>query len=80
MIEKNKEISSASEALADFVVKERIEKYNMKNIKQIVTIRLSPETLKIYKSLGKGYTGMMADILEYAAKNPNFLELLKKDV
>jgi hypothetical protein len=29
--------------------------------------------LEQYKSLGKGYTGIMADVLKYAVENPNIL-------
>jgi uncharacterized protein (DUF4415 family) len=38
-----------------------------------VTLRITPEILEQYKSLGKGYTGIMADVLTYAAKNPEIL-------
>jgi uncharacterized protein (DUF4415 family) len=43
--------------------------------KPVVTLRLSTDTLKTYKALGKGWTGIMARFLETAAKDP---ELLKK--
>jgi uncharacterized protein (DUF4415 family) len=41
--------------------------------KQAVTIRLGPDCLEKYKSLGKGYTGIMADVLNYVADNPEIL-------
>lgn len=40
------------------------------NRKQNVTIRLSPATIKKAKSLGKGYTGILAQIIEEALNNP----------
>jgi uncharacterized protein (DUF4415 family) len=45
------------------------------NIKQTVGIRLSKKTIAQYKAMGKGYTGIMAAVLDYAIKHP---ELLKK--
>jgi uncharacterized protein (DUF4415 family) len=39
----------------------------------IVTIRLMPDCLEKYKATGKGYTGVMANVLEYAARNPEIL-------
>jgi uncharacterized protein (DUF4415 family) len=38
-----------------------------------VAIRLAPDCFEKYKSMGKGYTGIMADILAYAADNPDIL-------
>ena len=43
--------------------------------KQTVTLRLSPQALKIAKSLGKGYTSVLSRILE-TALNDN--ELIKQ--
>jgi uncharacterized protein (DUF4415 family) len=45
----------------------------MKQTKPAVTIRITPDTLAKYKALGKGYTGIMADVLNYAADNPEIL-------
>jgi len=44
------------------------------NKKQTVGIRLNQKTLKQYKDLGKGYTGIMAAILDYAINHPELLE------
>lgn len=44
------------------------------NRKQNVTIRLSPATIKKAKSLGKGYTGILAQIIEEALNNPAVTE------
>ena len=43
--------------------------------KQTVGIRLNQKTLDQYKNLGKGYTGIMASVLDYAIGHP---EVLKK--
>ncbi|MDR1894312.1 MAG: hypothetical protein LBQ61_06420 [Spirochaetales bacterium] len=32
-----------------------------------------PDALEKYKALGKGYTGIMADVLNYVANNPEIL-------
>ena len=45
------------------------------NKKQTVGIRLNKKTIEQYKSLGKGYTGIMAAVLDYAITHP---EVLKK--
>jgi uncharacterized protein (DUF4415 family) len=41
--------------------------------KAFVGLRLAEEDLEAYKALGKGYTGIMADILSYAIKHPEIL-------
>jgi uncharacterized protein (DUF4415 family) len=41
--------------------------------KKAVTLRLSPGCLEKYKDMGSGYTGIMADVLNYAANNPDIL-------
>jgi uncharacterized protein (DUF4415 family) len=46
---------------------------NRRDRKRAVTIRLLPDCLAKYKALGKGYTGIMADVLNYAADNPEIL-------
>ena len=45
------------------------------NKKQTVGIRLNHKTIEQYKSLGKGYTGIMAAVLDYAITHS---EVLKK--
>jgi len=47
------------------------------NKKQTVGIRLNQKTIAQYKELGKGYTGIMASILDYAINHP---EILKKAI
>ena len=41
--------------------------------KQTVTLRLSPQTLRRAKSLGKGYTTVLSRILESAHENPDIV-------
>ena len=64
---------STPEALAEFAAMARELRKNMKARKPAVTIRLSSSCLSKYKSLGKGYTGIMADVLDYVAENPDIL-------
>ncbi|MDR1803190.1 MAG: hypothetical protein LBQ94_06235 [Treponema sp.] len=42
--------------------------------KQTVGIRLTQKTIEQYKLLGKGYTGIMAAVLDYAINHPNVLK------
>ena len=44
------------------------------NKKQTVGIRLNQKTIEQYKTLGKGYTGIMAAVLDYAINHPNVLK------
>jgi len=46
-----------------------------KKVKPMVALRVEPETLEKYKSLGNGYTGIMADVLNYVANNPEILSM-----
>jgi uncharacterized protein (DUF4415 family) len=60
------------EALKEFAM--LAAERNMRKKRQTVTIRLVPDCLSKYKSLGKGYTGIMADVLKYVADNPKLLK------
>jgi uncharacterized protein (DUF4415 family) len=60
------------EVLKEFAL-QRAEKNRQKK-RATVTIRIVPNCLEKYKALGKGYTGIMADVLTYAADNPEFLK------
>ena len=42
--------------------------------KQTVGIRLNQKTIEQYKNLGKGYTGIMAAVLDYAIRHPDMLK------
>ena len=46
---------------------------NRRKKKQSVTIRVAPDVLESYKIMGNGYTGIMADVLQYAVNNPDIL-------
>ena len=61
------------EGLAEFAAKARELRQSMKRTKPAVTIRITPNCLTKYKALGKGYTGIMADVLNYVADNPEIL-------
>ncbi|MDR2746582.1 MAG: BrnA antitoxin family protein [Treponema sp.] len=62
---------SSPEALKEFarLAAER----NRRKKKQSVTIRVAPDVLESYKTMGSGYTGIMADVLKYAVSNPDIL-------
>ena len=62
---------STPEALKEFAM-QRAE-MNRQKRRQAVTIRVQPDVLEKYKSLGSGYTGIMADVLRLAADNPEIL-------
>jgi len=63
---------STPEALKEFAM--LAAERNRRKKKQSVTIRLVPDCLSKYKTLGKGYTGIMADVLKYVADNPKLLK------
>jgi len=46
---------------------------NRRNPSPVVALRVRPDTLSKYKALGRGYTGIMADVLNYVADNPEIL-------
>lgn len=62
---------STPEALAEFAALARERR--QRKTKPMVALRVEPETLKKYKTLGNGYTGIMADVLNYVANNPDIL-------
>ena len=64
---------STPEALAEFAAVARERRKNKKNPLPIVALRIQPDVLNKYKSLGRGYSGVMADVLKYAADNPGIL-------
>ena len=45
-----------------------------RNKKLTVGIRINQKTLEQYKNLGKGYTGIMSAVLDYAIRNPKVLK------
>ena len=66
---------STPEALKEFAM-QRAE-MNRQKRRQAVTIRVQPDVLEKYKSLGSGYTGIMADVLRLAADNPEILRMVR---
>jgi hypothetical protein len=46
---------------------------NRRKKKRSVTIRIAPDVLETYRTMGDGYTGVMADVLKYAINNPAVL-------
>ena len=62
---------STPEALAEFAAMARARR--QRKTKPMVALRVEPETLEKYKALGNGYTGIMADVLDYVAENPEIL-------
>jgi uncharacterized protein (DUF4415 family) len=63
---------STPEALAEFAALARARR--QKKVKPMVALRIEPEALEKYKALGSGYTGIMADVLNYVADNPEILK------
>jgi uncharacterized protein (DUF4415 family) len=64
---------STPEALAEFAAMAREIRKNRRNPAPVVALRIKPDVLSKYKALGKGYTGIMADVLNYVADNPEIL-------
>ena len=64
---------STPEALAEFAAITRERKKNQRNPLPVVALRIQPEVLEKYKALGRGYSGIMADVLKLAADNPEIL-------
>ena len=62
---------SSPEALKEFA--QLAAERNRRKKKQTVTIRITPEVLESYKTMGSGYTGIMSDVLQYAVNNPAVL-------
>ena len=62
---------SSPEALKEFA--QLAAERNRLKKKKSVTIRIAPDILESYKTMGSGYTGIMADVLKYAVNNPNIL-------
>jgi len=68
---------STPKALAEFAAMARNLRRKQSNAKRSVSVRLPSECIEQYKSLGKGYTGIMADILFFAVKDPDILRKIK---
>ena len=72
-------LESTPKALAEFAEMARELRRKHRNAKRSVSVRLPSECIEQYKALGKGYTGIMADILSFAVKDPNILRKVKID-
>jgi uncharacterized protein (DUF4415 family) len=68
---------STPEALAEFAAMARELRKRKEPLRPVVAIRLMPDVLAKYKALGKGYTGIMADVLNYVADNPEILSRVR---
>ncbi|MDO4983715.1 MAG: BrnA antitoxin family protein [Eubacteriales bacterium] len=44
-----------------------------KNIKPVIALRITPDTLEIAKATGKGYTGFLSRLLDNAIKDPQLV-------
>jgi uncharacterized protein (DUF4415 family) len=64
---------SPPEALAEFAAMAREIRKNRRSPLPIVALRIQPDVLEKYKALGRGYSGIMADVLRFAADNPEIL-------
>ena len=62
---------SSPEALKEFA--QLAAERNRRKKKRTITIRIAPDVLESYKTMGDGYTGIMADVLKYAVNNPAVL-------
>ena len=65
---------STPEALAEFAAMARELRKNRRNPSPVVALRIKPDVLSKYKALGRGYTSIMADVLNYVADNPEILK------
>ena len=66
---------STPEALAEFARLARARR--KRKVKPMVALRVESEALEKYKTLGSGYTGIMADVLNYVANNPEILSKVR---
>jgi uncharacterized protein (DUF4415 family) len=62
---------SSPEALKEFA--QLAAERNWRKKKRSITIRIAPDVLESYRTMGDGYTGIMADVLTYAVNNPAVL-------
>jgi len=64
---------STPKALAEFAAMARDVRKKRRKPSPVVALRVKPDVLSKYKALGRGYTGIMADVLNYVADNPEIL-------
>ncbi|MDR0557027.1 MAG: BrnA antitoxin family protein [Treponema sp.] len=70
--------ASTPKALEEFGALARELRRDKRKAMPSVTIRFVPDCLSKYKALGKGYTGIIADVLKYAADNPDILSKMAR--
>jgi uncharacterized protein (DUF4415 family) len=63
------------QALAEFAARAR--ELRKRKAAPVVSIRVKTETLEKYRALGRGYSGVMADVLNYVADNPDILSKIQ---
>ena len=68
---------STQEALAEFAAMARELRKKRRNPSPVISLRVKPDALSKYKSLGSGYTSIMADVLNYVAENPEILSKVR---
>jgi len=66
----------SQEALKEFA--QLAAERNRQKKKRLITIRITPDVLDSYKTMGSGYTGIMSDVLQYAVNNPSVLAAATK--
>jgi uncharacterized protein (DUF4415 family) len=54
--------------------KKAAEKRREERKKQVLTLRVSTDTLNKAKSLGKGYTGILSRLIELALNDPDMIK------
>jgi uncharacterized protein (DUF4415 family) len=54
--------------------KKAAEKRREERKKQVLTLRVSADTLNKAKSLGKGYTGILSRLIELALNDPDMIK------
>jgi len=67
---------SSPEALKEFA--QLAVERNRRKKEQTITIRIAPDVLESYKTMGSGYTGIMSDVLQNAVNNPSVLATATK--
>ncbi len=78
VFDKDNPILSKEELSQFRRVSELIKEERESNQKQNITLRLSPRAVRKAKALGKGYTSILAKIIEKALDNPELTEMLMK--
>ena len=61
----------SAEQLAEIAAIAREKRKNTK--KEVVSLRIRPETLEKAKATGKGYTGFLSRLLDYAINDPELV-------